>query len=87
MESIDPLIDFREYAVMVIAQLLKILFIAVFIYMVYNLISYLFKLGKALRDRQTEDEKRRQQRMRNAGPGRRNRSDVIELDKDQYKVE
>jgi hypothetical protein len=65
--------------------MLKILFIAAFLYMLYNLVVYVFKIGRIVREKRKEQEKRRTKRPedRSEGDGRR----VIELGKDQYKVE
>jgi hypothetical protein len=70
---------------MFIFQMLKILFIAAFLYMLYNLVVYVFKIGRIVREKRKEQEKRRTKRPedRSEGDGRR----VIELGKDQYKVE
>jgi hypothetical protein len=70
---------------MFIFQMLKILFIAAFLYMLYNLVVYVFKIGRIVWEKRKEQEKRRTKRPedRSEGDGRR----VIELGKDQYKVE
>jgi len=70
---------------MFIFQMLKILFIAAFLYMLYNLVVYVFKIGRIVREKRKEQEKRRTKRPedRREGDGKR----VIELGKDQYKVE
>jgi hypothetical protein len=72
---------------MFIVQLLKILFFAAFIYMLYNLIRYLIRAGKVLHDKRMEEEKTSQQNIHEGRTRARNRKDTIELDKDQYKVE
>lgn len=72
---------------MFIVQLLKILFFATFIYMLYNLIRYLIRAGKVLHDKRMEEGKTSQQNIRAERMHAWNRKDTIELDKDQYKVE
>ncbi|MBN2159661.1 MAG: hypothetical protein JW807_09715 [Spirochaetes bacterium] len=72
---------------MVIVQFLKILFFIAFVYMLYNLIRYLFRLGKTLNERRQEEEKIAGQRTSRERFRTRNRKETIELDKDQYKVE
>ena len=72
---------------MFIVQLLKILFFVAFIYMLYNLIRYLFRAGKVLHDKRMEEEKTSRQNIHEGRTRARNRKDTIELDKDQYKVE
>lgn len=76
-----------ESCLMVIVQFLKILFFIAFVYMLYNLIRYLFRLGKTLNERRQEEEKIAGQRTSRERFRTRNRKETIELDKDQYKVE
>jgi hypothetical protein len=72
---------------MFIGQLLKILFFAVVIYMFYYLVRLLFKAGRVLHDKRTEDGGSSRQNIREERTRVRSRKDTIELDKDQYKVE
>jgi hypothetical protein len=72
---------------MFIGQLLKILFFAVIIYMLYYLIRFMFRAGKVLHDKRTEDEGSSRQNIREERTRARNSKGTIELDKDQYKVE
>jgi hypothetical protein len=77
---------------MFIVNFLKLLFFIAFIYMLYNLIRFMFGLGRAFRERHAAEQKKAQQNLRGeGGPFRRgNRKegkDTIELDRDQYKVE
>jgi len=66
--------------------LLKILFIAAFIYMLYNLIVYVIKVGRIVRAKRKEQEIRKDA-GRNDRSGQGIGKQVIELDKDQYRVE
>lgn len=66
-----------------LGNLLKILLFFFAIYLVYNFIRSAIALGS--RGRRRGYEKERDENMRDRGGRGRNR--VIELDKDQYKVE
>lgn len=72
---------------MFIGQLLKILFFAFIIYMLFYLIRFLFKAGRVLRDKREKDERFSQQNIREERTRAGNSKGTIELDKDQYKVE
>ncbi len=77
---------------MFIVKLLQLLLFIAFIYMLYNLIRFLFGLGRAFRVKREAEEKMAQQNIRGdgrrPGPGNgKGRRETIELDRDQYKVE
>lgn len=77
---------------MFIVQLLKILFFIAFIYMLYNLIRFMFGIGRVFREKRAAEEKKARQNIREEGaPFRqgnvKDRKETIELDRDQYKVE
>jgi len=72
---------------MFIGQLLKVLFFAFIIYMLYYLIRFLFRAGKALHDKRTDDERSSRENIREEQTRARSGKGTIELDKDQYKVE
>lgn len=72
---------------MVIIQFLKILVFIAFVYMLYNLIRYLFRLGNTLNDRRREEEKIAGAHARRNSPRAQRGEETIELDRDQYKVE
>jgi hypothetical protein len=72
---------------MVIIQFLKLLLFIAFIYMLYNLIRYLFRLGNTLHDRRQEQERLAGQKGPHDPLRARKKKETIELDKDQYKVE
>jgi hypothetical protein len=66
---------------MFIAQLLKLLFFAAFVYVLVTLFRFILRVGRLA------DEKRKRENIREEGPGPRKRDGVIEIDKDHYKVE
>jgi hypothetical protein len=66
---------------MVIAQLLKLLFFAAFVYMLVSLFRLILRAGRLANDR------RKQENVREDGSGPRRKDGVIEIDKDDYKVE
>ena len=66
---------------MFIAQLLKLILFAAFVYALVTLFRFFLRAGRLVnggRDRGN---------IRGNGPGPRTRDGVIEIDKDQYKVE
>jgi hypothetical protein len=77
---------------MFIVNFLKLLFFIAFIYMLYNLIRFMFGLGRVFRERHAAEQKKAQQNVREEGApfragNRKEGKDTIELDRDQYKVE
>lgn len=67
-----------------IGRLFQILFFIFLIYLVIGVVKFIFRLGKTTAELNSRlDEKKKESRGRS---GRRN-DDVIELDRDQYKVE
>jgi hypothetical protein len=72
---------------MFIGQLLKILFFAFIIYMLFYLVRFLFRAGRMLHDKRAEDERSSRQNAREGRTRAGNGKGTIELDKDQYKVE
>ncbi len=69
------------------SQLFKILFLAAFIYLAYNLVMFIMRLGRNARVSGRE-QNRAGGRPRGEGSfGPRAGKQDIELDKDQYKVE
>ena len=66
---------------MFIAQLLKLLFFAAFVYVLVTLFRFILRAGRLVNDR------RKQENVREDGPGPRKKDGVIEIDKDDYKVE
>jgi len=68
-----------------IARLFQILFFIFLIYLVIGVVKFIFRLGKTTAELNSRlDEKKREAR----GRGRTGSKDaVIELDRDQYKVE
>jgi hypothetical protein len=72
---------------MFLGQLLKVIFFAIIIYSLFSLVRFLIRIGAAV-NKGREEEKKARQDVREEGPRmRRDRRGVIELDKDQYKVE
>lgn len=68
-----------------IARLLQIIFFIFLIYLVIGVVKFIFKLGRTTADLNRKlDEK-----SKNSHGNRRDRrgNEIIELDKDQYKVE
>jgi len=72
---------------MFIGQLLKILFFAFIIYMLIYLVRFLFRAGRALRDKRAHDERSSRQNTREGRTPTGSGNGTIELNKDQYKVE
>ncbi len=71
-----------------IAQLFKIFFIIAFAYMLFNLVRVVFRIGSVMREkRRREEEQIRQEGPRPGPSGPRKGKQVIELEKDQYRVE
>lgn len=62
-------------------QLLKLLLLAAFIYAIITMVRFFMKVGRVA------DERRKQEHIREKGPGPKQREGIIELDKDDYKVE
>ncbi len=71
---------------MFLLKLLQIMFFLVLGYLLYQVIRFFFTLGKGTRDARKKME---EQVRRGRNPGTRGRNDdkIIELDKDQYKVD
>jgi type III secretory pathway component EscU len=70
-----------------IARLFQILFFVFLIYLVIGVVKFIFRLGKTTAELNSRlDEKKRDARSR-GGRGGNKKDDVIELDRDQYKVE
>ena len=67
---------------MMFGQVLKILFIFAFFYLIYNLIVYIIRIRRIIKARRREEEIKGGNR-RGSGQGEK----VIEIDKDNYKVE
>jgi hypothetical protein len=72
---------------MFIGQLLKILFFAFMVYMIYYLVRFMFRAGKALHDKRAGDASSSRQGSREGRTRPGSSRGTIELDKDQYKVE
>lgn len=70
-----------------ISQLFKILFIIGFIYVLYNLVRMIFGLGAAIKERRRREEQLRQEGPRPGTVKKGKDREVIELEKDQYRVE
>lgn len=70
-----------------ISTLFKILFIIGFIYVLYNLVRMFFGLGSTLKERHRREEQLRQEGPRSGRMKRGKDREVIELEKDQYRVE
>jgi Na+-transporting methylmalonyl-CoA/oxaloacetate decarboxylase gamma subunit len=64
-----------------IASIFKLLFLMILAYVVYNIIMFIIRIF--IHANRTSDGKKSDDRGRN----NQNRGNVIELDKDQYKVE
>lgn len=74
---------------MFLVQLFKILFIAAFMFMVFNLLMLILRLGRKAAGKKQDQEKEKvgPQFRPEASVRTRGGRQVIELDKDQYKVE
>ena len=70
-----------------IAQLFKIALIIGFIYLLYSLVRMFFGVGAALNERRRREERLRREGTRPGGMRSGKDRDVIELEKDQYRVE
>ncbi len=71
---------------MFFGQLLKILLFAAFLYLVYNLVVYILRIRRIVREKRRQEE--RKYGNEHKGPSEKgNGKEVIELDKDHYKVE
>jgi len=66
---------------MFIGQMLKLLFFALFVYVLYSLFRLILRAGRLA------NEQRRRDNIRENGPRPGKRDGVIEIDKDDYKVE
>ncbi len=72
-------------------SIFKLLFFLFIGYIFFNLLRFVFYLGKGLQEGKkrfshlNRDES--QENVKGRGKGQGNNKDVIELDKDQYKVE
>ncbi|HOD14244.1 MAG TPA: hypothetical protein PK307_11860 [Spirochaetota bacterium] len=62
-------------------QLLKLLLLAAFIYVIITMARFLIRTGRLA------EERRKRENIREKDPGPKKREGVIELDKDDYKVE
>lgn len=71
---------------MFIGQLFKILFFVFLIYLLYNLVRFVIGIGRMARDSKKKNEEIREN-MRRDDSGTKRGKGIIELDKDQYKVE
>jgi hypothetical protein len=71
---------------MFISQLIKIVLVAMFIYLLFRLVTYILGIRKMVRSKMREEEKRREY-ARQDRFGEEGKKQVIELDKDHYKVE
>lgn len=68
----------------------RILFFILIGYLIFNVVKLLLFMGRRRHGRRSPGDQSRDAGMSNSGPGNRTRGDdgkVIELDKDQYKVE
>jgi hypothetical protein len=74
---------------MFIGQLLKILFIAFFFYLIISFFRLLIGVGRAVNKRRREEKLAGRGSAGTGGenPRQRGRREIIELDKDQYKVD
>ena len=70
---------------MFFGQLLKILFFAALLYLSYNLVAYIMRIRRLLKDRRRQEEEKFRNTHRS--PSEENGKEVIELDKNHYKVE
>ena len=66
---------------MFIGQMFKLLFFALFVYVLYSLFRLILRAGRLA------NEQRRRDNIRENGPRPGKRDGVIEIDKDDYKVE
>ena len=71
---------------MFFGQLLKILLFAAFFYLVFNLVVYIFRILRIVRAKRKEEELRYRNTQKSPS-GKSNGKEVIEIDKDHYKVE
>jgi hypothetical protein len=71
---------------MFIGQLLKILFIAAFFYLIYNLVAYIIRIRRIIKAKRREEEIKGGNTRGDASE-QNGRKKVIEIDKDHYKVE
>jgi hypothetical protein len=71
---------------MFFGQLLKILLFAAFLYLIFNLVVYIFRILRIVRAKRKEEE-RKFGDTRKDPSGKSNGKEVIEIDKDHYKVE
>jgi hypothetical protein len=71
---------------MFIGQLLKILFFAAFLYLIYNLVVYIIRIRRIIKAKRREEEIKGGN-MRGDASEQNGRKKVIEIDKDHYKVE
>ncbi len=62
-------------------QILKLLLLAAFIYVIFTMVRFVIRAGRMA------DERRKRENIREKGTGPKQREGVIELEKDQYKVE
>jgi hypothetical protein len=73
---------------MFFGQLLKIIFFGIIIYSLFSLFRFLIRIGRAVNAGRAEEKTQARQNIREQGPRMgKGRRGIIELDKDQYKVE
>jgi hypothetical protein len=69
----------------------KLLFFLFIGYIIFNLLRFVFYIGKGMQEGKKRfssfDRNEHQESVHNRSRSRGNEKDVIELDKDQYKVE
>ena len=70
-----------------IGRLFQILFFVFLVYLVIGVVKFIFRLGRTTAELNSRlDEKKRSARSREGRTGEKE-NDIIELDRDQYKVE
>ena len=73
---------------MFIINFFKLLFLIVFGYMIYRLVKFIFLVWRNSQNRRAGNNREsRKQNIKEGDFGIRDKKGVIELDKDQYKVE
>jgi len=74
---------------MFLINLFKWLFIFLFVYLIYSLFKFIFLIGKNYAEgtKTHEKIKKNQENMHGKSSQKNKKDEVIELDRDQYKIE